>query len=80
MWKELEKAVDLGLVRALGKLIEKMWYVFVVSTSFLPLARHIGVSNFDISQVDRILHNCRIRPFNNQVEIHPFLERVENWI
>ena len=24
MWKELEKAVDLGLVRALGKLIEKM--------------------------------------------------------
>lgn len=49
MWQEMEKAVDIGLVK------------------------HIGLSNFDENQVDRILTNCRIRPYNNQVEIHPFL-------
>ena len=51
MWKELESAVDDGLVRA------------------------IGVSNFDIEQVDNILQACRIKPLNNQVESHPYLDQ-----
>jgi len=50
---ELEKAVDMGLVK------------------------HIGVSNFDQNQVDKILKHCRIRPLNNQIEIHPFLAQNE---
>jgi len=53
IWRELENAVDLGLVK------------------------HIGVSNFDSAQVDNILKNCRIRPINNQIEIHPFLDQSE---
>ncbi|CAL8075193.1 unnamed protein product [Calicophoron daubneyi] len=34
------------------------------------LVRSIGVSNFNRSQIDRILENCRIRPANLQIEIH----------
>ena len=53
MWVELEKCVDLGLIR------------------------HIGLSNFDNDQVKNILDNCRIKPFNNQVEIHPWIDQSE---
>lgn len=34
-------------------------------------ARSIGVSNFNIAQIDRILAVAEIRPVVNQVECHP---------
>ena len=37
----------------------------------------MGVSNFDIDQVDYILKNCRIKPINNQIEFHPYLDQSE---
>ena len=38
------------------------------------LVRHIGVSNFDVSVLSReILPFCRIPPFANEIELHPFL-------
>ncbi|KOB76022.1 Uncharacterized protein OBRU01_06510, partial [Operophtera brumata] len=37
----------------------------------LGLARSIGVSNFDIKQIDRIIDNSGVRPAVNQIEIHP---------
>ena len=37
----------------------------------------IGVSNFDNEQVQSILDSCRIKPFNNQVEIHPWMDQSE---
>ncbi|XP_047523831.1 aldo-keto reductase AKR2E4-like [Pieris napi] len=36
----------------------------------LGLAKSIGVSNFNISQMERLLSNCEIRPAVLQVEVH----------
>jgi len=41
------------------------------------LVKEIGLSNFDNSQVQYILDECRIKPFNNQVEIHPWIDQSE---
>jgi len=41
------------------------------------LVKHIGVSNFDNEQVQQILDSCRIRPANNQVELHPWIDQSE---
>ncbi|XP_071527603.1 aldo-keto reductase family 1 member B1-like [Panulirus ornatus] len=35
-------------------------------------ARNIGLSNFNIVQIERILKVCRIRPANLQVEVHAY--------
>lgn len=35
------------------------------------LTKSIGVSNFNTTQLDHILDNSRIKPVNNQVEVHP---------
>ncbi len=37
------------------------------------LARHIGVSNFNIEKLDEVMRNARVRPAMNQVEMHPYL-------
>lgn len=39
--------------------------------------RTIGVSNFNIKQIDRIVKNSRIKPACLQVEIHVFLQQRE---
>lgn len=35
--------------------------------------KSIGVSNFNISQLQEILNNCEIKPVNNQIELSPYL-------
>ncbi|XP_034238037.1 1,5-anhydro-D-fructose reductase-like [Thrips palmi] len=40
-------------------------------------ARAIGVSNFNESQVQRILDNCTIPPANHQVEMHLYLQQKD---
>uniref|UniRef100_A0A8C8RT76 NADP-dependent oxidoreductase domain-containing protein n=1 Tax=Pelusios castaneus TaxID=367368 RepID=A0A8C8RT76_9SAUR len=37
------------------------------------LVKSIGVSNFNVSQLQRLLSLCRIKPAVNQVELHPYL-------
>ncbi|XP_073180975.1 1,5-anhydro-D-fructose reductase-like isoform X1 [Lepidochelys kempii] len=37
------------------------------------LVKSVGVSNFNISQLERLLSVCRIKPAANQVELHPYL-------
>ncbi|XP_065556413.1 aldo-keto reductase family 1 member B1-like isoform X1 [Artemia franciscana] len=39
------------------------------------LVRSIGVSNFNSQQLDRLINNGRIKPVNNQVECHPYLNQ-----
>ncbi|KAH8388449.1 hypothetical protein KR093_006568 [Drosophila rubida] len=41
------------------------------------LTKSIGVSNFDQEQVARLLKNCKIRPANNQIEHHVYLQQRE---
>ncbi|KAK9712636.1 Aldo/keto reductase family [Popillia japonica] len=37
----------------------------------------IGVSNFSVKKIDNILKNCRIKPANNQVEMHVYFQQKE---
>ncbi|KAI8047213.1 NADP-dependent oxidoreductase domain-containing protein [Gilbertella persicaria] len=43
----------------------------------LGKTRAIGVSNFNIPNLDRLLKNCKIPPAVNQVELHPYLPQPE---
>ncbi|KAL9906366.1 1,5-anhydro-D-fructose reductase isoform X2 [Glossina fuscipes] len=49
--------------KAMEKLVEIGW------------VRSLGVSNFDIGQLERLLDNCSIKPVTNQVECHPGLSQ-----
>lgn len=41
------------------------------------LARSIGISNFNIKQIEDVLSVAEIKPANNQVECHPYLNQKE---
>lgn len=41
------------------------------------LAKSIGVSNFNRSQLERVLAAARIPPAVNQIEVHPYLNQVK---
>ncbi|KDR09443.1 hypothetical protein L798_00664, partial [Zootermopsis nevadensis] len=41
------------------------------------LAKSIGLSNFNISQIKRVLQSARIPPSNLQVELHAFFQQKE---
>ncbi|XP_045771648.1 aldo-keto reductase AKR2E4-like isoform X1 [Maniola jurtina] len=45
------------------------------------LTRSIGVSNFNITQIQRLWDNCRIKPAVNQIEVNPTITQDEliNW-
>ena len=43
------------------------------------LAQFIGVSNFNIEQVQRVLDNCNIKPACHQLESHPYCPN-DDWI
>lgn len=40
------------------------------------IIKEIGLSNFGIIELHRILNNCKIKPFVNQIEINPFNTNV----
>lgn len=40
-------------------------------------AKAIGLSNFNIKQIQRVLDNCKIKPENLQVEHHLYLQQPE---
>eukprot|EP01138_Halocafeteria_seosinensis_P014243 gb/GECG01014542.1/.p1 GENE.gb/GECG01014542.1/~~gb/GECG01014542.1/.p1 ORF type:complete len:233 (+),score=27.40 gb/GECG01014542.1/:1-699(+) len=37
--------------------------------------RSIGVSNMSIRKLHNLLEDCRIKPANNQIEMHPYLQQ-----
>lgn len=43
------------------------------------LTKTIGVSNFSVKKIDAILKNCRIKPANNQIEMHVYFQQKELW-
>lgn len=51
--------------KAMEKLVEK------------GLCKDIGVSNFNNKQLQDVLDICKVKPANNQVEIHPWLVQDE---
>ncbi|KAG1662132.1 1,5-anhydro-D-fructose reductase [Nymphon striatum] len=41
------------------------------------LVKSIGVSNFSLNQLKRILDNCEIKPVTNQIECHPYFNQED---
>ncbi len=41
------------------------------------LSKHIGVSNFSMQNLKKLVENCSIKPEMNQVELHPLLQQNE---
>lgn len=41
----------------------------------MGLARHIGVSNVTVPKLRRVLHDCRIKPMVNEMELHPHFQQ-----
>jgi diketogulonate reductase-like aldo/keto reductase len=39
--------------------------------------KSIGLSNFNISQCEDVLSNCRIKPVCNQIEVHPYFQNTK---
>lgn len=39
------------------------------------LCRHIGVSNFSITKLKKLVDNARLKPEMNQIELHPYLQQ-----
>ena len=76
--------VDLYLIHAPFKVdLEKVWPILesfkeeglscLLPLLKLGLARNIGVSNFRILDLERILRIARHKPVVNQIEFHPYL-------
>lgn len=40
-------------------------------------AKTIGVSNFSAKKIDRLLKECRVKPVNNQIEVHVYMQQRE---
>lgn len=41
------------------------------------LCKNIGISNFNVEQIQRLLDNCKIIPQNLQIELHPYLTQKD---
>ena len=39
------------------------------------LVRSIGISNFTVQQVQRLLKSCTIKPANHQIEVHAYFSQ-----
>ena len=56
--------------------LEKVWRQ-MESLVISKKARSIGVSNFGIKNLTKLLKICKIKPVVNQIEVHPYLPQYE---
>lgn len=63
----MEKLVDKGKTKLIGTEIPADTIYF----AWIDMSGFIGLSNFNILKLKRILEIARIRPTVNQVELHP---------
>lgn len=76
-YKAMEKLIESGLVRSIGKNVYKFQFrfYFVTHACIRFLLSYLGVSNFNSEQIDRLLANCKIKPVTNQVEVGPSISQ-----
>jgi len=36
--------------------------------------RHIGISNFNVTQIEDLMANSKVKPYTHQIESHPYLQ------
>ena len=69
--------VDLWLIHWPGKAdLDSIWSAFVAAQQ-KGLARDIGVSNFDVGQIEQVERATGVRPAVNQIEWSPLLHRAD---
>jgi glycerol 2-dehydrogenase (NADP+) len=73
-WKEMEKLLASGRPIATYSSIPRDGRVINPSAGQI---KTIGVSNFGIPLLEKLLAECSVLPATNQVEMHPFLPHVE---
>jgi diketogulonate reductase-like aldo/keto reductase len=70
--------VDLFLIHVFtfkeGFTLEESWRALEEAQE-LGLAKAIGVSNFRILDLERVLKIAKIKPVVNQIEFHPYLRK-----
>jgi alcohol dehydrogenase (NADP+) len=67
-----ESAIDLIALDTLP--ISKTWQTLEAMVD-KGLCRHIGVSNFSIVKLRKLLETARLMPEMNQIELHPYLQQ-----
>ncbi len=69
--------VDLYLIHSPFDVdVAQVWLVMEEMVS-LGLTKSIGVSNFRIQDLEKVLAVAKIKPFLNQIEYHPYLQQDE---
>lgn len=56
--------------------IEKTWRAMEKQKT-VGKARHIGVSNFNIPKLEKLIQHANVRPEMNQIELHPFFQQEQ---
>ena len=70
--------LDLVLLHGpIPNMIVESWKILedIVLNELYDRVRFIGISNYDIVHLEQLLPTCRIRPYANQFEISPYLNR-----
>lgn len=69
-----ERASDLVALEDMP--IAKTWQVMEKMVT-KGLCKHIGVSNFSIDKLSKLLETAEINPEMNQIELHPYLQQTD---
>ena len=52
----------------------------MIAVQEMDMALHIGTSNFSIKKIKELTDATGVKPENNQVEMHPFLQQKTTWV
>lgn len=75
---QLGTYIDLILLHGPTDQIKESWAILEeIMLSFEHKVRYIGVSNYNIDHLNIILSNCTIKPYANQFEVSPYLNKSE---
>ena len=56
--------------------VEVTWHA-MERTQQMGLTKHLGVSNFNIPKLQRLMQHANIQPEVNQIELHPYFQQPE---
>lgn len=65
-WAQMEKVKSDGLAKCVFKLATR-------SVLFTSRCRSIGVSNFEIRDLEILLASAKVKPVANQILLHPYV-------
>ncbi|HEY6914001.1 MAG TPA: aldo/keto reductase [Paludibacter sp.] len=72
-----EQAKDADDLLSLEEMPLEITWEAMEKVQELGLARHIGVSNFNIPKLKKLIDMAKVKPEVNQVELHPYFQQNE---